>query len=144
MLKKNCKNHLYNETEILNPRRLFFLVANIEQHQTKYTLKVPNYKTRQKDKFQPPAVFKAIEQKICFYLAIKMYNSVPERIKEIMWKSKFNMNLKNLFYPNHDYTFTIWSIKSVSQLITNSVHYKLLFFIQSLNFTSRFSIFIYF
>ncbi|CAH1099726.1 unnamed protein product [Psylliodes chrysocephalus] len=93
-------NLLYSEGKILDLRQLYFY-CSVQKY--KFTTKEPNllfhyYNTRNRNLHHLPQVGKSLTQRSFAYLAPKMYNQLPESIKNLIHKSTFKIQIKNLLF----------------------------------------------
>lgn len=74
---------LYHETEILDIRQLYSIEILITQHQNKNELNsvTHSYPTRQRNRYLTPIMKKAIGQKSYQFIAPKLYNHLPDSVK---------------------------------------------------------------
>lgn len=89
---------LFIESKVLDIRQLFYCTIIMKFHQTKdrTAIHLHQYNTRNKNTYIVPQVTKTISQRAYAYLAPKLYNSIPDNIKNIASLSLFKK--KNKLY----------------------------------------------
>lgn len=90
-------DNLYGDAKVFDPRQLFFLAIILFQFRNKSSLLElnHNYNTRQKmTTYRTPFSFKSIGQRSCLYLAPRLYNYLPQNIKESRSLNKFKSDVK--------------------------------------------------
>ena len=82
---------LFKCANIMDIRQLFCFTLIIKQHSENmaFTPIEHHYTTRNKNNLKIPKTRKTIGQRCCSYLAPKIFNSLPNEIKEINNKKKF-------------------------------------------------------
>lgn len=105
ILHKNSRynsNSLYRELKVMDIRQLFYLCVNMRYHFQKNKAEIPNHEhnTRNRNKHIIPLVTKSKTQRAYSYISIKMYNSLPEEIKNCKTTQNFKGELKRYIYEN--------------------------------------------
>lgn len=87
---------LYLEARLFDIRQIFYFSVNMKKHQKRNINMYPThfYNTRQKDKCLHPLMLKTIGQRSYHYLAPKLYNTVPDEIRNIRSIPLFKKKLK--------------------------------------------------
>lgn len=87
---------LYQETSILDPRQLFFLSLSVMQYSEIKNFLNHNYSTRNRHNLIPEKImFKTIGQRSHIFLAPRVFNFLPETIKDNLNKKTFRRKVKS-------------------------------------------------
>lgn len=94
ILSKNYRyssDLLYKEAKVFDLRQIFYFQVTVKQHYQKQLAVLPShsYDTRQKNKYVHPLMLKTIGQRSYSYLAPKLYNTVPEEIRNVKINNVF-------------------------------------------------------
>lgn len=92
---------LFAETQLMNPRLLYFYFLCIYQHKNKSKLKTREhiYETRYKDNiFITCKAKKCVGQKSCTYLGPKLYALIPDELRNLKCGFAFKKRLKLFIY----------------------------------------------
>lgn len=87
---------LYQESNILDIRQLFYININITQYINKNELLTftHKYKTRQQKKYKKPLMHKSVGQRCYKYLGPKLFNTLPDEIKNERTLHSFKRKIK--------------------------------------------------
>lgn len=98
-------NQLFIGANVFDIQQLYYLCINTKYHCHKQTFLLPDhdYNTRQKNLHLLPKMQKTIGQRSFAYIAPKMYNTIPNFIKEISNTVLFKKKLKSFIFsqPRH-------------------------------------------
>lgn len=88
---------LFEETQVYDLRKLDFLEVGKTQylHKNELLTHSHQHKTRQKDKFIPPFMKKSVGQRCYRYLGPKVFNCLPDNIKNAPTIQRFTTTVKD-------------------------------------------------
>lgn len=90
---------VYSDAKIFDIRQLFYFTSNVKYHITKKNPPIHDYNTRNKHQYLPPFMAKTIGQRSFVFLGPKLYNTVPEVIKQmtiVSFKTKLKSHILSL------------------------------------------------